>query len=55
MALYLTSSELYKELSKFSSNTNKIKEEFDNKIKEINFEDENEVNYFLDNYKNYSL
>jgi hypothetical protein len=52
MALYLISSRLYKDLIKYCNNKNIIKEEFNKKIKEFNFEDENEVNYFLNNYKN---
>jgi hypothetical protein len=51
MTLYLTSSKLYKDLLKCNYNNNKIKEEFNKKIKELNFEDVNEVNYFLNNYK----
>jgi hypothetical protein len=51
MSLYLTSSRFYGELLKYCDNEN-IKEEFNKKIKEFNFEDENKVNYFLNNYKN---
>jgi hypothetical protein len=54
MILYLTSSELYKNLLKYSHNKNKIKEEFNKKIKELNYVDENEVNYFLSHYKSIS-
>jgi hypothetical protein len=52
--LYLTSSGLYKDLLKYNRNKDKIKEEFNKKIKELNFEDENKVNYFLENYKTIS-
>jgi hypothetical protein len=52
MTLYLTSSRLYTNLLKYCDNENVIKEEFNKKIKEYKFEDENEVNYFLNNYKN---
>jgi hypothetical protein len=51
MTLYLTSSKLYKDLLKYCVNDNEIKEEFNKKIKELNFNNKNEVNYFLNNYK----
>jgi phosphoglycerate-specific signal transduction histidine kinase len=54
MTLYLTSSILYKNLLKYSVNKNEIKEEFNKKIKELNFKNIDEVNYFLNNYKNIS-
>jgi hypothetical protein len=54
MTLYLISSKLYENLSKYCNNKNLIEELFNKKIKELNFEDVNEVNYFLDNYKNVS-
>jgi uncharacterized protein YktA (UPF0223 family) len=51
MALYLTSTRLYKNLLKYCNNENEIKKEFNKIIRERFFEDENEVNYFLSNYK----
>jgi hypothetical protein len=52
MTLYLTSQKFYKDLLKYYDNE-KIKEEFNKKIKELNFNDGTEVNYFLNNYKKY--